>query len=200
MKTLSTDVKPASKYASSFDHNSYDIKPSASSSTSSSANDIIDIIDHRHLQRSAEAQIVMMFDEPESSRHSSNRMIIEDAPKVVSPFAKQTPTPTKMGNNNATTKVTAGGTKYTTYENDEAQKKFANAKAISSDQYFNKEATSFERSANMAKFQGSSSISSADYFGDGNGGGNGRNGGGGRGSELIVVGGVFFMVVNNRFL
>lgn len=67
----------------------------------------------------------------------------------------------------STSKVTPGGTKYNTYEADEAQKKFGSAKAISSDQYFNKEATTFERSANMAKFQGSNSISSADYFGDG---------------------------------
>lgn len=65
------------------------------------------------------------------------------------------------------TKTTPGGTKYNTYDNDSAQKKFGGAKAISSDQFFNKEASSFERSANLAKFQGSNSISSAEYFGDG---------------------------------
>lgn len=65
-------------------------------------------------------------------------------------------------------KVTPGGTKYTTYDNDDvAQKKFGSAKGISSDQFFNNEASTFERSANLAKFQGSNSISSADYFGDG---------------------------------
>lgn len=70
------------------------------------------------------------------------------------------------------TKVTAGGTKYTTYDNDDAaQKKFGSAKGFGSDQFFNNEASSFERSANLAKFQGSNSISSADYFGDGPSGG-----------------------------
>lgn len=81
------------------------------------------------------------------------------------------------------TKVTAGGTKYNTYDNDSAQKKFGTAKAISSDQFFNTEASSFERSANLAKFQGSNSISSAEYFGDGPAAG-GRNGGGSSGRSI----------------
>lgn len=56
------------------------------------------------------------------------------------------------------------------YENDEAQKKFGGAKAISSDQFFgNESGSSFERSANLARFQGSSSISSEDFFDDGTG-------------------------------
>lgn len=80
-------------------------------------------------------------------------------------------------------KVTPGGTKYTTYDNDDvAQKKFGNSKAISSDQFFNNEASSFERSANLAKFQGSNSISSADYFGDGPSGGRNESRGGYRGA------------------
>ncbi len=70
------------------------------------------------------------------------------------------------------TKVTPGGTKYTTYDNEDvAQKKFGSAKGFGSDQFFNNEASSFERAANLAKFQGSNSISSADYFGDGPSGG-----------------------------
>lgn len=62
---------------------------------------------------------------------------------------------------------TKGGTTYHAQDNDEAQKKFGGAKAISSDQFFSNETSSFERAANLAKFQGSNSISSADYFGDG---------------------------------
>lgn len=67
----------------------------------------------------------------------------------------------------STNRQTAGDTKYTTHDNDEAQKKFGSAKAISSDQFFNNESSSFERAANLAKFQGSNSISSSDYFNDG---------------------------------
>jgi ADP-ribosylation factor GTPase-activating protein 2/3 len=50
---------------------------------------------------------------------------------------------------------------------DKAQKKFAGAKAISSDQFFDTEQSPFERSANLSRFQGSNSISSSDYFDDG---------------------------------
>lgn len=57
-------------------------------------------------------------------------------------------------------------TSYKTHENEDAQKKFGGAKAISSDQFFCNEPSSFERSANLAKFHGSNSISSAEYFGD----------------------------------
>jgi ADP-ribosylation factor GTPase-activating protein 2/3 len=51
---------------------------------------------------------------------------------------------------------------------DEAQKKFGNAKAISSDQFFggSKDMES-ERRSNLSRFDGQTSISSADYFGDG---------------------------------
>ncbi|XP_059616065.1 ADP-ribosylation factor GTPase-activating protein 2 [Phlebotomus argentipes] len=55
------------------------------------------------------------------------------------------------------------------YDNDEAQKKFGGAKAISSDQFFGNESSTFERSSNLARFQGSSSISSDDFFDDGTG-------------------------------
>ena len=44
-------------------------------------------------------------------------------------------------------------------------KKFANAKAISSDMVFGNSQEDSGNSANLAKFQGSSSISSAQYFG-----------------------------------
>lgn len=49
----------------------------------------------------------------------------------------------------------------------EAQKKFANAKSISSDQFFGSDQSNFE-SKNVSRFEGSSSISSDDYFGRSN--------------------------------
>jgi len=56
----------------------------------------------------------------------------------------------------------------TSASSDDARKKFGNAKAISSDQYFgpNKD-NDYEVRTNLARFEGKSSISSADYFGDG---------------------------------
>jgi len=51
---------------------------------------------------------------------------------------------------------------------DEAQKKFGNAKGISSDQFFGGSSDSeSERRTNLSRFDGQTSISSADYFGDG---------------------------------
>ncbi|XP_055331883.1 ADP-ribosylation factor GTPase-activating protein 3-like [Paramacrobiotus metropolitanus] len=51
---------------------------------------------------------------------------------------------------------------------DDAQKKFANAKSISSDMYFgNDKASDWETKSNNSRFDGKSSISSAEYFGTG---------------------------------
>lgn len=104
--------------------------------------------------------------EPIESRHSS----------VTSMFSATSPSSNRNNNNNSAynepsskftgRKITENNTSYNSYENDDAQKKFGGAKAISSDQFFQSETSSFERSANLAKFQGSNSISSADYFGD----------------------------------
>lgn len=98
--------------------------------------------------------------EPIESRHSN----------VTSMFNASSTSPTR-DNNNFSSNNSRGNSKadkpsYNTYDNTDAQKKFGGAKAISSDQFFGQETSSFERSANLAKFQGSNSISSADYFGD----------------------------------
>ncbi|XP_069102484.1 ADP-ribosylation factor GTPase-activating protein 2-like isoform X5 [Argopecten irradians] len=54
----------------------------------------------------------------------------------------------------------------TTGTSDEAQKKFAGAKSISSDQFFGNKEMDFAMKQNMSRFEGSSSISSADFYGD----------------------------------
>lgn len=99
--------------------------------------------------------------EPIESRHSN----------ISSMFSAPTASrnETSLSSSSSRTLKTKGGTTYTPQDNDDAQKKFGSAKAISSDQFFSSETSSFERSANMAKFQGSNSISSADYFGDNSG-------------------------------
>lgn len=106
---------------------------------------------------------IMGFEEIEiiDSRHSN----------VTSMFNAGAATSTTSPNRNHKTNLDARSNNktdksYNTYENTDAQKKFGGAKAISSDQFFEQETSSFERSANLAKFQGSNSISSADYFGD----------------------------------
>lgn len=115
-----------------------------------------------------------------SSDNSSKRSLNNSASISDQPPSYSSNNSSSSSSHRTGTKVTAGGTKYNTYENDSAQKKFGTAKAISSDQFFNTDASSFERSANLAKFQGSNSISSAEYFGDGPAAG-GRNSGGSSG-------------------
>lgn len=53
------------------------------------------------------------------------------------------------------------------YDKESIDKKFGNAKGISSDQFFGNDQSSQEKSSNLTKFQDSTSISSADYFDEG---------------------------------
>lgn len=104
--------------------------------------------------------------EPIESRHSN----------VTSMFNATSPTQqtkSNFGNGNSSTNHSNNSKSsasnklpYNIYENTDAQKKFGGAKSISSNQFFEQETSSFERSANLSKFQGSNSISSAEYFGD----------------------------------
>lgn len=67
--------------------------------------------------------------------------------------------------NRGNQRVTPGGTKYTVYDDDDqAQKKFANAKGISSDQFFGGSSAGEGNEAGSNRFQGSTSISSDQYF------------------------------------
>ncbi|CAF2748936.1 unnamed protein product [Rotaria sp. Silwood2] len=61
---------------------------------------------------------------------------------------------------------TQSSTSYGEGNNSEAQKRFSNAKAISSDQFFNKD--SDNQNNVISRFQGSASISSEDFFDDPN--------------------------------
>lgn len=183
MKTIAQEPTPAAKFNTSssakvfekepkmdyFDDYSTSMYSSPSSSSLKSSN--------------VDADLVMMgFEtiEPIESRHSN----------VTSMFSSSSTSSPHMSsnnnnNNNNYRNSSSGGfgssgsdgrsrnnkssmekPSYNTYENTDAQKKFGGAKAISSDQFFNEETSSFERSANLAKFQGSNAISSAEYFGD----------------------------------
>lgn len=64
-------------------------------------------------------------------------------------------------------RVTPGGTKWTSHDDDgEAQKKFANAKGISSEQFFGSSSSGNSGGSEMSsnRFQGSTGISSDQYF------------------------------------
>lgn len=92
---------------------------------------------------------------PESSSASRDNWVIVDDPPEKSPKTsyRDKPRTTSTINTGAAT--------------ESAQTKFGNAKAISSEQFFNDGASDFETKANLNRFQGSSSISSAEFFGNG---------------------------------
>ncbi|CAF0719375.1 unnamed protein product [Brachionus calyciflorus] len=70
---------------------------------------------------------------------------------------------------NYTNYNTSSSSAVSSSSNGDATKRFANAKAISSDQYFgtNQMSESEQNQNRMSRFQGSNAISSDDYFGDG---------------------------------
>lgn len=104
--------------------------------------------------------------EPIESSHSNISSMFISTPSALPSNNSRNNDASPSSSSSSRTLKTKGGTTYKAQDNDDAQKKFGSAKAISSDQFFSNDASSFERSANLAKFQGSTSISSADYFGD----------------------------------
>lgn len=122
-------------------------KPSKDPELAMMGFETIEPIDSRH------SNVTSMFSAPSSTSSSNTR-------NSNSNFNSSSSTTSSRNGNRSESKS------YNTYENTDAQQKFGGAKAISSDQFFGQETSSFERSANLAKFQGSNSISSADYFGE----------------------------------
>jgi len=59
----------------------------------------------------------------------------------------------------------SGGAEPSSQSNDDAQRKFGGAKAISSDMFFSGDSNGGGRDANTSRFSNSTSISSAEYFG-----------------------------------
>lgn len=86
-------------------------------------------------------------------------------PQVITMFS----TPQQSLKSTIDSKTSKIRNKYKTYENDEAQKKFGNAKSISSQQMHgmdgNGSSSSYGDSVNLSRFEGSNSISSSDLFG-----------------------------------
>ena len=79
-------------------------------------------------------------------------------------------------------KVPAKGAPPPPAASDAAQKRFGNAKSISSDSYNNRnDSADAETKDRLARFAGAGAISSSDFYGRGDGGGGGGYGGGGGG-------------------
>lgn len=111
------------------------------------------------------------FEDAKSLGFDTLEPINDNQSKVKSMFSDSKSSSSSYGyssstDNKTTTSRSNAPSNNKSYENDEAQKKFANAKAISSEQFFGNNQSSSETSSNLSRFQGSNSISSADYFGD----------------------------------
>lgn len=156
MQTIAQEPTPTPKFSSK----SYDREPKE---------DFLDDYVTSMYAKQQDPDLLMMgFEtiEPIDSRPANISSMFtptNKSPNDTSSFYK--PRQSSMNSSRNDTKLNSNST-YKTYENEDAQKKFGGAKAISSDQFFCNEPSSFERSANLAKFQGSNSISSAEYFGD----------------------------------
>jgi len=110
-----------------------------------------------------------------SSSKSSDWVVVDDkfTDETLTTSIKTSSSSNETGftksNYSSTTNTNSSAGAATLSANGEATKRFANAKSISSDQYFgtNRMSESEMSQSKLTKFQGSTSISSEDYFGDG---------------------------------
>ncbi|KAL3329796.1 hypothetical protein AABB24_033918 [Solanum stoloniferum] len=100
-------------------------------------------------------------DNVQPSEMSSGRVLNHVSPPMSSNFFAD------YGMESSFKKKSSNSSKVQIEETDEARKKFTNAKAISSAQFFGDQSKAeMEASVSLKKFSGSSAISSADLFGD----------------------------------
>lgn len=104
------------------------------------------------------------------SNNNNNSSKFDDWVTVDDKFDDNQPPPIQTLENNYQKKPSYSRNETTSSSsstsNSDAQKRFANAKAISSDQYFGNK-TSESEQRNLSRFENSNSISSDDYFGTG---------------------------------